>query len=67
MDFCNIRISPEKFAIFSFITIVKLPKIHATFVCNKNVAKKLSLRHFSNVAKKRSMLQKKKPMRGSRN
>ena len=66
MDFCNIRISPEKFATFCFATIGKLPKIHATFVCNKNVAKKLSLRHFSNVAKKRPMLQKKKPMVGGR-
>ena len=59
MDFCNIRISPEKFATFCFATIGKLSKIHATSVCNKNVAKKLSLRHFSNVAKKRPMLQKK--------
>ena len=62
MDFCNIRISPEKFATFYFATIGKFPKIHATFVCNKNVAKKLSLRHFSDVAKTRPMLQIKKPM-----
>ena len=59
MDFCNIRISPENFATFCFATIGKLPKIHATFVCNKNVAKKLSLRHFSNVAKKGQCCKKK--------
>ena len=62
IDFCNIRISPEKCATFCFATIGKLPEIHATFVCNKNVAKNKSLRHFSNVAKKKPMLQKKKPM-----
>ena len=59
IDFCNIRISPEKCATFCFATIGKLPEIHATFVCNKNVAKNKSLRHFSNVAKKSQCCKKK--------
>ena len=62
--FCNIRIFPYEFATFCFATFGILPKNHATIFCNKNVAKKLSLQHFSNVAKKRPMLQKKKPMGG---
>ena len=62
--FCNILKFPKKFATFRFATYQKFSKNLATFFCNKIVAKKLTLQHFSNVAKKRPMLQKKKTMDG---
>ena len=57
--FCNILNFPKKFATIHFATCKKFSKNLATFFCNKNVAKNSTLQHFSNVAKKRPMLQKK--------